>query len=85
MMFDNKCQWGLPHRKRMDIHHPNEVHHRSQSIGMSPEQLKEVVARVGTSVEKVQESLRKLWGPNYTICWVNSTCSRRSSVPAARV
>ena len=40
---------GAPDNKRIDVRDPNELRH---------EQLKEAVARVGTSVDKVRESLR---------------------------
>jgi hypothetical protein len=59
-MSDNKSRWGFTAYKRIDIHDPSGVRQGSQSLGMTPEQLKEVVARVGTSAQKVQESLRKL-------------------------
>jgi hypothetical protein len=41
------------------VNDPNEVRHWSKSLGVTPEQLKEAVARVGTSAEKVRDSLRK--------------------------
>jgi hypothetical protein len=59
-MSDDKRQWGLPDRKRIDIHHPDGVNHGSKSLGISPEQLREVAARVGTSAQKVWEALCKL-------------------------
>jgi hypothetical protein len=59
-MSEDKSQWGFPYRKPLDIDHPNEAPHRSKSLGMTPEQLQGVVARVGTSAQKVRESLRKL-------------------------
>jgi hypothetical protein len=58
-MSDDKSRRGAPDNRRIDIHDPNEVRHWSQSLGVTPEQLKEAVARVGTSAEKVRESLRK--------------------------
>jgi hypothetical protein len=58
-MSDDKSQRGAPDNKRIDIHDPDEVRHWSKSLGVTPEQLKEAVARVGTSAEKVRESLRK--------------------------
>ena len=58
-MSDDKSQRGSPDNKRIDIHDPNEVRHWTQSLGVTAEQLKEAVARVGTSAEKVRESLKK--------------------------
>jgi hypothetical protein len=58
-MSDDKSQRGAPDNKRIDVHDPDEVRHWSKSLGVTPEQLKEAVARVGTSAEKVRESLRK--------------------------
>ena len=58
-MSDDKTQRGSPDNKRIDIHDPNEVRHWTKSLGVTEEKLKEAVARVGTSAEKVRESLRK--------------------------
>jgi hypothetical protein len=58
-MSDDKSKRGAPDNKRIDIHDPNEVRHWSQSLGITPEQLKEAVARVGTSAQRVRESLGK--------------------------
>jgi DNA-binding protein H-NS len=58
-MSDDKSQRNAPDNKRIDVNDPNEVRHWSKSLGVTPEQLKEAVARVGTSAEKVRESLRK--------------------------
>lgn len=58
-MNDDKSNRGSPDNKRIDIHDPNELRHWSQSLDVTPEQLKELVARVGTSAERVREALRK--------------------------
>jgi hypothetical protein len=58
-MSDDKSQRGSPDNTRIDIHDPDEVRHWTQSLGITPEQLKEAVARVGTSAQKVRESLGK--------------------------
>jgi hypothetical protein len=58
-MSDDKSNRGSPDNKRIDIHDPNEVRHWTQSLGVTEEQLKEAVARVGTSAQKVREALRK--------------------------
>jgi hypothetical protein len=48
---------GSPDNKRIDIHNPNEIRRWSESAGITPEQLKDAVARVGASAQKVGESL----------------------------
>jgi hypothetical protein len=58
-MSDDKSQRGAPDNKRIDVNDPDELRHWSKSLGVTPEQLKDAVARVGTSAEKVRESLRK--------------------------
>jgi hypothetical protein len=58
-MSDDKTQRGSPDNKRIDIHDPDEVRHWTKSLGVTEEKLKAAVARVGTSAEKVRESLRK--------------------------
>jgi len=58
-MSDDKSNRGSPDNKRIDIHDPNEVRHWTKSLGVSEQQLKDAVARVGTSAEKVRESLGK--------------------------
>lgn len=58
-LSDYKSKRGSPDNKRIDIHDSNELRHWSQSLGVTPEQLKELVARHGTSAERVGEALRK--------------------------
>lgn len=58
-MSDDKSKRGSPDNKRIDVHDPNELRHWSQSLGITPEELKAAVARAGTSAEKVREYLRK--------------------------
>ena len=58
-MSDDKSNRGPPDNKRIDIHDPNEVRHWTKSLGVNEQQLKDAVARVGTSAEKVRESLGK--------------------------
>jgi hypothetical protein len=41
---------GSPDNKRIDIHNPNEIRRWSESAGITPEQLKDAVARVGASL-----------------------------------
>jgi len=58
-MSDDKSNRGSPDNRRIDVNDPNEIRHWTKSLGVTEEQLKEAVARVGTSAQKVRESLRK--------------------------
>jgi hypothetical protein len=58
-MSDDKSQRGAPDNRRIDMNDRDEVRHWSKSLGVTPEQLKDAAARVGTSAEKVRESLSK--------------------------
>lgn len=53
-MSDDKSARHSPDNKRIDINDPNELRHWSKSLGVTPEKLKELVARVGTSADKVR-------------------------------
>jgi hypothetical protein len=57
-MSDDKSARHSPDNKRIDVHDPSELRHWSASLGVTPEQLKEVVGRVGTSAEKVRAALK---------------------------
>lgn len=57
-MSDDKSARHSPDNKRIDVNDPNEVRHWSKSFGVTPEKLKELVARVGTSAEKVREAAK---------------------------
>jgi hypothetical protein len=52
IISDDRSQRGSPDNKRIDIHDPYEVRHWSKSLRVTAEQLKEAVARVGTSPQK---------------------------------
>jgi hypothetical protein len=58
-MSDDKSNRGSPDSRRIDIHDPDELRHWTKSLGVSEQELKAAVARVGTSAEKVRESLRR--------------------------
>jgi hypothetical protein len=57
-MSDDKSARNSPDNKRIDIHDQNELRNWSKSLGVTPEKLKEVVNRVGTSAEKVRAALK---------------------------
>lgn len=57
-MSDDKSARHSPDNKRIDVNDPNEVRHWSKSLNVTPEKLKELVARVGTSAEKVREATK---------------------------
>ena len=57
-MSDDKSARHSPDNKRIDVNDPNEVRYWSKSIGVTPEKLRELVAHVGTSAEKVREAAK---------------------------
>ena len=56
-MTDSKQNRGSPDSKRIDVNDPNEVRNWAKSLGVSAEKLKEAVAKVGSSAEKVRAHL----------------------------
>jgi len=57
-MSDDKSARHSPDNKRIDVNDPQEVRHWSESLGITPEKLKELVSRVGTSAEKVRAAAK---------------------------
>ncbi len=49
-------------RKRINVHEKYEVEYWTKTLGVSPDQLRDAVNTVGTSVEKVREYLKKKEG-----------------------
>lgn len=58
-MSDDKAARNSPDNKRIDVHDPNEIRHWTKSLGVTAEQLKEAVRKVGTSAEQVRQHLGK--------------------------
>ena len=59
-MSDSKQARNSPDNKRIDVNDRDEVRHWTKSLGVTEEQLKSAVAKVGTSAQKVREHLGKL-------------------------
>lgn len=53
-MSDDLRNTGSPDRDRINIHEEHEVRYWSEALDITPDQLKSVVASVGTSVEAVR-------------------------------
>ena len=58
-MSDDKKSRGAPDNKRIDVNDPDEVRNWTKSLGVTAEQLKEAVAKAGTSAEAVRKQLEK--------------------------
>jgi len=58
-MPDDKTTRNSPDNKRIDLNDSDEIRNWTKSLGVTEEQLREVVTRVGTSAGKVREYLRK--------------------------
>lgn len=57
-MSDDKSARNSPDNKRIDVNDPDELRHWSKSLGVTPDKLKQLVGRVGTSADKVREAAR---------------------------
>jgi hypothetical protein len=58
-MADNLQKSGGRDRARIDIHQDHELRDWSKKFGVTPEQLKQAVAAVGTEAAKVEAHLRQ--------------------------
>ena len=58
-MSDDKSKTGSPDRDRINMSEDYEVRDWSESLGVTPEQLKEAVNAVGNSADKVREYLKR--------------------------
>ena len=58
-MSDDKTKSGGNDRTRINIHESYELRDWSKKLGVTPEELKSVVARVGTSAKDVEADLKK--------------------------
>jgi hypothetical protein len=57
-MADNKQATGAPDRDRISLSEAYEVRDWSKSLGVTEDRLREAVAAVGNSADKVREYLR---------------------------
>jgi hypothetical protein len=58
-MSDDKSNTGGTDRKRINVNETYELRHWSKKFGVTPEQLKEAVAAVGTSADAVEKHFAK--------------------------
>lgn len=58
-MPDDKNKTGEADRSRINVHEDYELRDWSQKFGVTQEQLKKAVEKVGTSAEKVAKELGK--------------------------
>jgi hypothetical protein len=57
-MADDPSKRGPRDRSRIDTHEDYEVRYWSEKFGVSPEQLKAAVKKVGNSAEAVERELK---------------------------
>lgn len=57
-MSDDKSKSHGQDRTRINVHEDYELHDWSKKFGVTPEQLKQAVASVGTSAAAVEQHLR---------------------------
>jgi hypothetical protein len=58
-MPDDKTKRGEPDRSRVNVHERYEVEYWTKKFGVTEQQLKQTVQKVGTSVESVRKELGK--------------------------
>lgn len=56
-MADNKNKTGSPDTKRINVNEPYELRDWSKKLGVSEEQLRKTIQRVGTSADAVKRNL----------------------------
>jgi uncharacterized protein DUF3606 len=57
--MDDKNNRGTADRSRIDVNEDYEVRYWTETLGVSAERLREVVARVGTSADAVRQAVGK--------------------------
>lgn len=58
-MSDDKSKTGAPDRDRVNVNEDYELRDWSKKLGVSPDQLKKAVQKVGTSADAVRKHLGK--------------------------
>lgn len=58
-MSDDKTNRGAQDRARINIHEPYEVAYWTKALGVTAEQLKQLVAQHGVSADAVRRALGK--------------------------
>jgi Protein of unknown function (DUF3606) len=62
-MPDDLKNRGRPDRDRINVHEDHELRNWAQSLGVTPERIKEAVQAVGDRADKVREHLGDRKGP----------------------
>lgn len=57
-MSDDPKQRNAPDSQRINVHEEHELRYWTKTLGVTAEALREAVARVGSSAEKVREALK---------------------------
>jgi len=58
-MTDNKTRRGPADRSRINVNEPYELDYWSNELDLTPEQLRQLVAKHGASVETIRQLLGK--------------------------
>ncbi|HKW28629.1 MAG TPA: DUF3606 domain-containing protein [Verrucomicrobiae bacterium] len=58
-MSDDKTKKGPQDASKINIHEPYEVEYWHKKFGVTPQELRDAVSKVGVSVDKVQKHLGK--------------------------
>jgi len=58
-MPDDKTKRGPADRSRINVNEPDELDYWSKELDLTPEQLRQLVAKHGTSVETIRQLLSK--------------------------
>jgi hypothetical protein len=59
-MADDSTKRGAQDRARINVHQEHEVRHWTKALGVTQEQLKEIVGRVGPIAEDVRAEVGKM-------------------------
>ena len=58
-MSDDKAERGPQDRSRVNVNEHYELRYWSETLGVAEQHLRDAVAAVGTSAEKIREYLRR--------------------------
>jgi hypothetical protein len=58
-MSDDKSKRGKQDRMRINIHEDFEVRYWSKELGITPDQLKELVQQLGASAETIRQAVKR--------------------------
>jgi hypothetical protein len=58
-MSDDKSNRGKQDRVRINIHEDFEVSYWSKELGVTPEQLKEMVEQLGPSADTIRQAVKR--------------------------